>query len=296
MARPLPVEIAVQDAAGVRVALEAGASRVELCQALGIGGLTPSAGLIASAVELAAAASAPSFVHVLVRPRGGGFVYDDDELELIVRDIRVARSLGAAGVVVGAMTDAGALDLGAIAAFVDAADGLDVTVHRAVDAAADPVAAVAALAGSGVRRVLTSGGAVDCRTGRDVIARMVSEAAGTIEVMAGGGVHVDDIPMLAAVGVDAVHLSARIRATGGGSSGPGGGETGFDVTDAGSCAPRSRRPAARRRRPGPPPDEPPGLGTPEVIHGESPERRRGRQPAGSAFARLPRTRTSTGRD
>ena len=232
MAIPLSVEIAVQDAAGVRVALEAGAARVELCQALGVGGLTPSAGLIASAVERAVAASARSFVHVLVRPRGGGFVYDEDELELIMRDIRVARSLGASGVVVGALTDAGALDLGAITAFVDAADGLDVTVHRAVDAASDPVAAVAALAGSGVRRVLTSGGAVDCRTGRDAIARMVSEAAGAVEVMAGGGVDVGDIPMLAAAGVDAVHLSARIRATGGGSSGPGGGEAGFDVTDA----------------------------------------------------------------
>ena len=232
MATPLPVEIAVQDAAGVRVALEAGAARVELCQALGVGGLTPSAGLIASAVERAAAASAPSFVHVLVRPRGGGFVYDDDELKLILRDIGVARSLGAAGVVVGALTDAGALDLAAIAASIDAADGLDVTVHRAVDAASDPVAAVAALAGAGVRRVLTSGGAVDCRTGPDVIARMVSEAGGAVEVMAGGGVDVRDIPMLASAGVDAVHRSARIRATGGGSGGPGGGEAGFDVTDA----------------------------------------------------------------
>ena len=232
MAIPLSVEIAVQDAAGVRVALEAGAARVELCQALGVGGLTPSAGLIASAVERAVAASARSFVHVLVRPRGGGFVYDEDELELIMRDIRVARSLGASGVVVGALTDAGALDLGAITAFVDAADGLDVTVHRAVDAASDPVAAVAALAGSGVRRVLTSGGAVDCRTGRDAIARMVSEAAGAVEVMAGGGVDVGDIPMLAAAGVDAVHLSARIRRTVGGSGGPGGGVAGFDVTDA----------------------------------------------------------------
>ena len=133
-------------------------------------------------------------MHVLVRPRGGGFVYDADELDLIVRDIRVARSLGAAGVVVGALTDAGALDLAAIAAFVDAADGLDVTVHRAVDAAADPLAAVAALAGTGVRRVLTSGGAADCRTGREAIARMVAEAAGALEVMAGGGVGVDDIP------------------------------------------------------------------------------------------------------
>jgi copper homeostasis protein len=232
MAIPLPVEIAVQDAAGVRIALEAGAARVELCQALGVGGLTPSAGLIATAVERAAAASAPSFVHVLVRPRGGGFVYDDDELDLILRDIRVARSLGAAGVVVGALTDADALDLGAIAAFVDAADGLDVTVHRAVDAASHPVAAVAALAGTGVRRVLTSGGAIDCRTGRDALARMASEAGGAIEIMAGGGVDVGDIPMLAGAGVDAVHLSARIRATRGGPGGPGGGEAGFDTTDA----------------------------------------------------------------
>ena len=83
-----------------------------------------------------------------------------------------------------------------------------------------------------VRRVLTSGGAVDCRTGRDALERMARELRGSVELMAGGGVDVGDIPMLAAAGVDAVHLSARIRATGGGSGGPGGGEAGFDVTDA----------------------------------------------------------------
>ncbi len=228
----LPVEIAVQDDAGVRVALEARASRVELCQALGLGGLTPSGGSIARAAEAAAAASALAFVHVLVRPRGGGFVYDADEVATIVRDIRLARSLGANGVVVGALTEDGALDLPAIADFVEAADGIDVTVHRAVDAAGDPLAAVAALAGTGVRRVLTSGGAADCRTGLDVLVRMVAEVRGKVEVMAGGGVRIDDIAMLAAVGVDAVHLSARGRAIRGGASGPGGGETAFDVTDA----------------------------------------------------------------
>ena len=228
----LPVEIAVQDAAGARVAFEAGAARVELCQALGVGGLTPSAGLIESTVEAVRAASAPRFVHVLVRPRGGGFVYDTDEFATMLRDIRMARSLGADGVVVGALTDAGELDLEAVGAFVDAAEGLDVTVHRAVDAAADPLAAVAALAGTAVRRVLTSGGAVDCRTGRDVLERMARELHGSVELMAGGGVDVADIPMLAAAGVDAVHLSARIRATGGGPAGPGGGEAGFDATDA----------------------------------------------------------------
>lgn len=228
----IPVEVAVQDSAGVRIALEAGASRVELCQALGLGGLTPSAGLIAAAVEAAARASATGFVHVLIRPRGGGFVYDDAEIDAMLRDIRFARGLGVDGVVVGALTDAGALDLQAIAAFAQAAEGIDVTVHRAVDAAIDPVAAVVALLGTGVRRVLTSGGAADCRAGRGTIARMVGETAGALEVMAGGGVRVVDIAELAATGVDAVHLSARGRAAGRGPSGPGGGESGYEVTDA----------------------------------------------------------------
>jgi copper homeostasis protein len=227
----LPVEIAVQDAAGVRVALEAGAARIELCQALELGGLTPSAGLIEAAVAAAADASAAGFVHVLVRPRGGGFVYDRDEIDAIVRDIRFARSLGADGVVVGALTDAGALDLDALAAFVDAADGLDVTVHRAVDASADPLAAVAALFDTGARRVLTSGGAADCRTGLESLRAMAAATRGRLEIMAGGGVTVDDIDPLAAAGVDAVHLSARRPTTRGGPSGPGGGDVGFDATD-----------------------------------------------------------------
>ena len=227
----LPVEIAVQDAAGVRIALAAGAARVELCQALGLGGLTPSAGMIEAAVELAHTASVDGFVHVLVRPRGGGFVYDADELDTITRDIRMTRSLGADGVVVGALTDAGTLDLDAVAAFVDAADGLDVTVHRAVDAALDPIGAVAALVGVGVKRVLTSGGAVDCRAGRQTLTRMASDLRGSLELMAGGGVGADDIVALAAAGVDAVHLSARRRSSRGGPSGPGGGDVGFDSTD-----------------------------------------------------------------
>ncbi|MRG58830.1 copper homeostasis protein CutC [Agromyces sp. CFH 90414] len=230
--RPLPIEIAVQDAAGARLALESGAARVELCQALGLGGLTPSAGLIEAVATLAADAGASRFVHVLVRPRGGGFVYDDDELDLVVRDIRHAARLGADGVVVGALRADGELDLAAIARFVDAAGDLDVTVHRAVDASADPVAGVEALRAAGVRRVLTSGGAADCRTGLETLGRM-AEASGALEVMAGGGVRIVDIDGLAAVGVDAVHLSARGTTTRGGASGPGGGVDGFDITDPG---------------------------------------------------------------
>ncbi len=216
----------------MRIALEQGAARVELCQALGLGGLTPSAGLVEAAVAVATEASALAFVHVLVRPRGGGFVYDADELDTMVRDIRTARALGAHGVVIGAATDAGTLDLTAISRFVEAADGLDVTVHRVVDATPDAFEAVRGLAGSGVRRVLTSGGGASCRAGLAMLARMADDAGDGLEIMAGGGVAIEDIAVLAAAGVDAVHLSARGRALRGGASGPGGGVDGFDETDA----------------------------------------------------------------
>ncbi|WP_394552455.1 copper homeostasis protein CutC [Agromyces sp. MMS24-JH15] len=226
----LPVEIAVQDSAGVRIALDAGAARVELCQALALGGLTPSAGLVEAAVEAARSAGTAGFVHVLVRPRGGGFVYDADERADIVREIRAAARLGADGVVVGALAEDGALDLEALARFVDAAGGLDVTVHRAVDAAADPVAAVSALPGRGIRRVLTSGGAPDCRRGLPGLERMRAAVGDDLELMAGGGVRVEDIRALASARVDAVHLSAR-RTEIRGAGGPGGGVDGFDATD-----------------------------------------------------------------
>lgn len=231
----LPVEVAVQDLAGARIALAAGAARVELCQALELGGLTPSAGLVEASVEAAASSGVSGFVHVLVRPRGGGFVYDADEIAATVRDIRHSVALGADGVVVGALTSAGRLDLDALAAFREAAGDADVTVHRAVDASVDAVAAVESLAGSGVRRVLTSGGAPSCREGLDVLARMAA-TSGELQIMAGGGVRIDDIAALAAAGVDAVHLSARGRAARGGASGPGGGVDGFDETDAATVA------------------------------------------------------------
>lgn len=226
---PVAVEIAVQSAEGVRIAMDAGATRVELTQGLRLGGLTPSAGLIEDAVMLSAARAA--FVHALIRPRGGGFVYDADEVETMVRDIRAAARLGANGVVVGALTEDGRLDLDTLHRFIDAAEGLDVTVHRAVDASADPVAAVGQLAGLPVRRVLTSGGAPRCADGLDTLAVMVREAGERLEVMAGGGVAIDGIAALVAAGVDAVHLSAS-RPVERGVSGPGGGADAFEVTDA----------------------------------------------------------------
>ena len=245
------LEIAVTSAAGAVTARDGGADRVELCSALELGGVTPSQGL----VEATVATGVP--VHALVRCRPGGFAYDADELDVMVREIRALVRSGVAGVVVGALREDGSLDVDALRWFVEAAldaaaprhrvagpqdvaevpprgvgsarvpgaspleprtlesrrlepRPLEITVHRAVDRAADPVAAVTALAGLGVTRVLTSGGASTVGAGlaSGVLPRLV-EVAGDVQVMAGGGVQLGDVPALVAAGVDAVHLSAK---------------------------------------------------------------------------------------
>lgn len=200
------LEIAAASVDGARVALAGGADRVELCAALELGGVTPSQAL----VELTAAVGIP--VHVLVRCRPGDFVYDAEELTLMEHEVRTVLTSGAAGVVVGALTPDGALDEAAIRRFVDVSASVDpaaeVTLHRAIDRAADPVAAAGRLAGLGLTRVLTSGGAVSAPAGRDTIARMVA-AAGPVQVMAGAGVSPADVPALVGTGVAAVHLSAK---------------------------------------------------------------------------------------
>ncbi|WP_456846211.1 copper homeostasis protein CutC, partial [Cellulomonas sp. P5_C6] len=142
------LEIAVQDVAGAVVSAAAGADRLELCAALAAtGGLTPSIGLLDAVL---AAVPSRVGVHVLVRPRAGSFVYAADELDVQVRDVRAAVAAGAAGVVVGALTPSGAVDLPAVARLVSAADGLEVTFHRAFDTLEAWAAAVDDLVSLGV--------------------------------------------------------------------------------------------------------------------------------------------------
>lgn len=224
------LEIAVQDAAGARTAFDAGADRVELCQALAAtGGLTPSAGTIDAVLETAGAAER---VAVLVRPRPGGFVYDADDVALVAADIREAVRRGAGGVVIGALTASGGVDDEAMRRWIDAAGAADVVFHRAIDVAADPVSTVDALADLGVRRVLTSGGAERSIDGVGVIEAIAHRSAGRVEIMPGGGVRPLDIPRLVRSGAAAVHLSARASSSDSTAAGPGGGAAGFDVTDA----------------------------------------------------------------
>ncbi|MFJ8751792.1 copper homeostasis protein CutC [Streptomyces sp. NPDC102441] len=203
------LEIAVTSPAGARAARENGADRVELCTALELGGLTPSAAL----VEAVAGEGLP--VQVLVRCRPGDFVHDAQEIELMAAEVRSVIASGASGVVIGALTADGALDTVAVARLVEAAHTpgrpVDVTLHRAVDQSADPVATAALLPRLGVTRVLTSGGAPAAADGLRVIAAMTA-AVPKVQVMAGGGVRPADIPALMSAGVAAVHLSAKTRA------------------------------------------------------------------------------------
>lgn len=237
MPRSPVLEIAVQDVAGVRVAAEVGAARVELCVALGAtGGLTPSLGLVEAVVDAARSATRADGrdllleVHTLVRARAGGFVYDADELGVHLRDVRALVAAGASGVVVGALTPEGEVDAEQVARLVDAASSAEVTFHRAIDTLGDPLAAVETLCGLGVTRVLTSGGAERSIDGAELLRRMVEVAAGRLQVMAGGGVRPVDVATLVAAGVDAVHLSAKgvVAADGGVGGGAG---AGVEVTD-----------------------------------------------------------------
>ncbi|WP_375003987.1 copper homeostasis protein CutC [Gordonia sp. PS3] len=234
------VEIAVQDAEGAATARANGADRVELCTALGVtGGLTPSAGL------LDAVCAVGIDVHALIRTRPGGFVYSDAEVDVLAADVaaavRLAVRLGARGVVIGALHADGTVDAGATGRLLAAARDaeqragrrIDVTFHRAIDAAADPIAALTVLAGLGVDRVLTSGGAARAGDGLDVLRALVAADTG-VEVMAGGGVTAEAIPAIRGTGVHAVHLSAKRSVRDRGVAGPGGGAASdLEMTDAG---------------------------------------------------------------
>lgn len=187
-------EAAIASAAG-------GAARLELCAHLEVGGTTPDPALVSRV-----AASVPVPVMAMVRPRGGDFVYGSDEIERLLRDVAAMRAAGAHGLVFGALTGAGAIDMPLMRALVQAAGPLPVTCHRAFDEARDLEQALDALVELGVTRVLTSGGAPTAAEGTPALARLVARASGRIVVMAGGTVRAGNAgALVAATGITEVH-------------------------------------------------------------------------------------------
>jgi copper homeostasis protein len=188
----LTLEIASNSLASALAAQAGGADRIELFDNLAEGGTTPSFASIAIARERL---SIPLFV--LVRPRPGDFHYDALETELMLRDIAQCRALGCDGVVIGALDVQGGIDLALCRELVQAAGPLQVTFHRAFDAARDLPAALEQVIGLGCQRVLTSGGQVSAEAGADVLAGLVTQAAGRITVMAGAGLAPGNIATVA---------------------------------------------------------------------------------------------------
>ena len=237
------LEIAVASADGARTAARGGADRVELAAALELGGLTPSAGLLEATLAALEPLRSEGWqgVHVLIRPRPGDFVYDRDDLDTAVREVRAACRGGAQGVVVGALTPDGTVDEEALRRLAGAAHeigvGTAVTFHRAIDQTRSVAESLSVLLElSLVERVLTSAGKASAGHATSELAALAKRADGRLQVMAGGGVTVDAIPALVAAGVDAIHLSARRRVPGAGARvalGAGDADPGaYFVTDA----------------------------------------------------------------
>ena len=187
------LESCCTDVEQIRRAQEAGARRIELCENLAVGGVTPSAELLKAAISVA---KVP--VNVLVRPRGSDFVFSAAEADTMLRDIELCREAGAAAVVIGALDSRGDVDMPLMRRLCDAASGMSVTFHRAFDVCADPLAAFEDVLALGCDRLLTSGHESDAFKGRFFIAELVERAAGRIIVMPGCGVRRSNIARIAA--------------------------------------------------------------------------------------------------
>lgn len=196
------LEICVDTAAGLRTASTNGADRIELCSALELGGLTPTAGLIALAAQI----GVPS--RVMIRPRAGDFVFTAEDVDMMRADIAATRASGLEGVVLGASRPDGTLDSDMLGVLVEESRGLKKTLHRAFDLVPDIPAAVEQAVALGFDTVLTSGGAASALAGIENLILAHKVAAGRITIMAGAGINAANVgKILAAAPIGAVHGS-----------------------------------------------------------------------------------------
>jgi copper homeostasis protein CutC len=216
------LEVCVEDLDGIDAAVAGGADRIELCAALSVGGLTPPASLIRAAEGATAAKGvSPLPVHLLARPREGGFVYTPREKALIADDIRTAAEAGLAGVVIGALDEDHHLDLPTLSAWVAHARmlgevrgrPLSLTLHRAFDLCRDMPAALDAAISLGFDRILTSGGAPKAIDGVAMLTALNRRAADRIIILAGSGISLATLPAILETGVREVHASCRKSST-----------------------------------------------------------------------------------
>ena len=201
----IQLEVCVDSVESAMNAERGGADRVELCDNLFEGGTTPSAGCIA-----VVRANLKIGLQVIIRPRGGDFLYDAREVAVMQHDVRVAQELGADGVVIGALTAQGQVDRAITKQLIELARPMNMTFHRAFDMTADPFQALEDLIDLGVDRILTSGQQATAWEGVGLIEALEKQAAGRVVIMPGGGINEHNIRALVQqTGVSECHVSAR---------------------------------------------------------------------------------------
>lgn len=202
----MKLEICANGISSALIAQEAGADRIELCTALEVGGLTPS---IASLELVREQITLPT--HVLVRPRPGHFMYDPQEVDIMVNDIRHIRELGFQGIVFGALNRDRSLDQLALTKMVDAAGDMSVVFHRAMDWVVNPMQALAKMIELGFTTVLSSGQAKNAIDGLNNLEQWHKEYGSQIDIMPGAGINSSHIPKFKAIGFNWIHASASSK-------------------------------------------------------------------------------------
>lgn len=202
----MELELCAASIEAIQIAKVLKLDRIELCQGLEQGGLTPSVGLIEYAIEHGLE------THVLIRSRPGGFYYSPDEIDLMLKNIARCKLLGAQGVVVGVLNENNTINKRALDQMVEKADGIDVTFHRAIDDTMDYKKSMETLIDSGVRRILSSGLENNVDEGCGNLAAMKEYSKGRIEVMPGGGINEENIMNIVnEVRPDAIHFSGTVK-------------------------------------------------------------------------------------
>lgn len=199
------LEICCQDIESVKAAKEGGADRVELCSALETGGVTPSIGMIKEAVRIFGKG-----VFVLIRERSGDFVYTREEIEVMREDILAAKEVGASGVVIGALTSNNDVDMDSLSILTEAAQGVEITFHRAFDEVKDPFKAIESIIEAGCHRILSSGQETGAEKGVSLLAELNKKADGRIIILPGAGVTSKNCrEILKRTGCGEIHASAK---------------------------------------------------------------------------------------
>jgi copper homeostasis protein len=202
------LEIATSDFETTRSAFEGGADRIELCANLNEGGTTPSYGTIFQCRE-----NFDVLLYPIIRPRGGDFLYTDDEYEIMLHDVKLCKQSGCDGIVIGLLNEDGTIDIKRTAALVDIAYPMGVTFHRAFDRCRNAFEALEQLVQIGCERILTSGQQPTVNEGMELIAELNKIADHRIIIMPGSGVRKENIKLLAEkTGCKEFHSSLRSKA------------------------------------------------------------------------------------